>query len=117
LTNIIAIFNNSDTISVDSGQLAFNREFIQDATGTLGVNIADSEFDSYAVGQSATLDGTLTINLLGGFMPAVDATFAIMTYSSLTGTFDSVNGVDIGNGTHFSIIYGANDITLKVVPD
>jgi hypothetical protein len=113
-----AFIINPGSITVTSGTLNFGKTFEQTAIGTLTVEIASNMvFDSYAITQSATLDGTLTIDLLGGFEPVVGTTFVIMTFPSLSGTFATINGIDIGNGTHFEITYGATDISLTVVLD
>ena len=64
------------------------------------------------------LDGTLAIILEGGFEPVEGATFVIMTSDvSVSGIFATINGVDIGNGTHFEISYGASTVTLEVFAD
>ncbi len=44
-------------------------------------------------------------------------TFEIMTFSSRSGTFSSVQGLAIGNGKRFDVIYGLDNIVLEVVPE
>ena len=41
--------------------------------------------------------------------------FEIMTFSSRTGTFSTINDQSIGNGTEFQVNYAATDVTLEVV--
>ena len=91
---------------------------MQDLAGTLNVGIASiGAFDSYAITQSATLDGTLDISLEGGFEPNLGESFEIMTFASRVGTFAAENGLAIGNGKKFAISYGASNVTLEVVTD
>jgi hypothetical protein len=47
----------------------------------------------------------------------VGDSFEIVTFASRSGTFASEQGLDIGNGTHFEVLYGANSVTLQVVLD
>lgn len=117
-TTIAADFQNFGSLSVDSGVIAFTRTFTQDAGGTLNVNISSAvTFDVFAITQGATLDGTLDITLVGGYMPGLVDSFQIMTFGSLTGTFATVNGTSIGNGNQFDVVYNANDVTLDVIPE
>jgi hypothetical protein len=115
LTNINAIFANNGSLSVASGSLGLQRTFTQSSTGTLFVDIADGSFDSFAVTQGATLDGTLDINLIGGYQPAVGTMFQIMTCNNCSGAFVTINNQSIGNGTEFQANYNTNDVTLEVV--
>ncbi len=118
LATITADFVNSGDVSLSSGALGFGRTYTQDARGSLNVNKSSSvDFDSYAITQGATLDGTLDITLLGGFMPGLGEMFEIMTFASRTGTFATVNGMSIGNGNEFDVVYGANDVTLNVIAE
>ena len=54
-------------------------------------------FDKYTVTSAATLDGSLSINLVNGYLPNIGDTFEIMTFASRNGTFLAVNGIDIGS--------------------
>jgi len=48
---------------------------------------AASGNDELVVLGTATLGGTLNVNLLGGFVPAHGQSFQIMTFTSETGSF------------------------------
>jgi len=118
VTQIGANFLNTDSIEVSSGSLSLTKEFEQASVGTLKVGIAGlASFDSYPVTGTATLDGTLDINLKGGYEPALGNTFEIMTFASRVGTFNTVDGLAIGNGKKFDVVYNAGDVTLEVVTD
>jgi len=47
----------------------------------------------------------------------VGDSFEIVTFASRSGTFASEQGLDIGNGTHFEVTYGATNVVLEVVLD
>jgi hypothetical protein len=40
-----------------------------------------------------------------------------MTAASVTDEFATVNGTAIVSGRKFSVVYGANNVTLEVVPE
>jgi hypothetical protein len=117
VTNFAAEFTNSGDLSAASGSIGLQRTFTQTSNGTLFVDIANGAHDVFAVSQGATLDGTLDINLAVGYEPAETTTFEILTFTSRTGTFSSINNQSIGNGTEFQVNYSATDVTLEVVPE
>jgi hypothetical protein len=115
--SINAHFFNLGTAGADSGSIRFAKNFEQNATGTLEVDISTSlTFNKYPVTGSASLDGNLDINLLG-FTPGEGEMFEIMSFASGVGTFATIDGIDIGNGTHFEITYGLTSVTLEVMAD
>ena len=59
-----------------------------------------------------TLAGTLNINVIGAFTPSVGNTFTILSYSSLSGDFSTVNGLNLPSGLVFSRTTGATSMTL-----
>ena len=59
-------FNNFGSVVFNSGSLSFSLDFLQDASGSITVGIANGSFDSYLIGGTATLDGALNIILEGG---------------------------------------------------
>jgi fibronectin-binding autotransporter adhesin len=116
--------NVSNAGSVSPGQspglLTVNGNYTQAAGGSLECEIGGltegTEFDSVAVSGSATLDGTLNIHLINGFVPTIGRRFMIMTFGSRVGQFAAVTGTDIGNGLTFSVEYGPANITLVAGP-
>jgi hypothetical protein len=46
-----------------------------------------TDFDQLAITGTATLDGTLNVALINGFVPDPGSTYVIMTFSSLSSTF------------------------------
>jgi hypothetical protein len=72
-------------------------------------------YDWLAVTGSATLTGTLDITLINGYEPEIGDTFTIVTCGSCVGAFETINGVEIGNGKRFDTVYNGGDIQLVVV--
>ena len=114
LTTLGANLVNNASISVASGELSFTRTYVQGGSGTLNVNVSSlAVFDVFAVTQQVTLDGTLQVNLIGGYTPASADSFQIMTFANngLTGTFATVNVDPSGS---FDVNYNTNNVTLVV---
>ncbi len=70
-----------------------------------------------SVTGTAMLAGSLDIVLLDGYEPALGESFEILTGSTVSGTFGTVNGTAITAGRRFDVVYGASNVTLTVVED
>ncbi len=66
------------------------------------------------VTNTATLTGALAISLAPGYDPDVGDTFLVHTWSSRSGTFDSITGLDIGNQKTLVPSYQSNGLLLTV---
>ena len=101
-----------------TGILTDKGTYAQSAKGDLDISIggttAGSKFDQLN-STSASLNGTLNIGLINGFVPNVGSTFKIMNFKSETGTFSTVNGLNINSKEHFTITYQGTDVLLTVV--
>lgn len=77
------------------GILTVNGNYVQKSGGVLNVEIGGpapgSGFDQVAVSGSATVDGALNLSLVNGYRPVVGQQFAILTSSSETGNFATIN--------------------------
>jgi hypothetical protein len=104
-------FHNRGSVSALNGLVDFNG-YSQTAAGVLNVRIGGltpiTEFDQFRVNGQATLDGTLNVTLVDGFVPAPGDSFKLMTFTSRVGEFATVNG----NGQDYSPNYRATDLTL-----
>jgi hypothetical protein len=102
--------------------------YTQSSAGVLDINAlqcvnggCQTGLDQLKVNQSATLGGTLNIDLANGtfssFLPTVGQTFTILQASSLSGAFSTVNGLAINSNEHFTITYNdtAGTVVLTVV--
>jgi T5SS/PEP-CTERM-associated repeat protein len=78
---------SAGTLTVDGG-------FMQGTDGHLRLEIAGTgagQHDLLAVTGSATLDGTLDLSLLDGYMPVGGEQIQILTAASIAGTFARIN--------------------------
>jgi Tol biopolymer transport system component len=57
---------------------------------------------------------TLALSTLPGYEPTPGDEFAIVDAGSVTGTFDTVTGTDLGNGLSFEVTYEADRIVVTV---
>gem|GEM_PF-5919863 len=112
---------NSGAVSpgLSPGCLTISGNYTQTASGTLRLAIggltACSEFDQLNVTGTATLNGTLKLNLINDFVPAVGDTFQVITYASHMGSFAAITGSYIGNGRKLQISYNPTDVRLTVI--
>jgi hypothetical protein len=67
-----------------------------------------AEYDRLDVTGTATLGGVLNVSLGGGYTPSGAYDLPIITASSITGTFSSVN-LPVG----YTIVYNSNNVTLR----
>jgi hypothetical protein len=98
------------------GILTINGNYTQTASGTLNIEIGGPNpgtgYDQLVVTGTATLDGTLNVSLLNGFVPNVGDRFQILTFGSRSGDFMTENGLDLGGGLRFDPQYDASSLTL-----
>jgi len=101
-----------------AGSITVSGNYVQTATGTVYLNLggtaAGTQFDQLIVGGTATLAGTLSLELVNAFTPAASDTFSIVAFPSSSGTFATVNGTDAGNGNSFVVEYEPADVKLRV---
>ncbi len=94
------------------GTLSVGGDYVQDTDGTLAIDIAGAGLGQYSVlsvAGTATLDGLLEISL-GGFTPANNSNFTVLTSAGLTDLGLSLSGDSSG----FSLsIVGGTDLVLS----
>jgi hypothetical protein len=97
---------NAGVLSVGAaaatGTLSINGNYTQTSGGTLNIRLggttAGSQYDQLIVTGVATLDGTLNVSLINGFVPAPGNSFKVLTFGSRTGNFATMNGLNLGGG-------------------
>lgn len=77
--------------------------------------IEDFEYDRITSTQALTVDGSLSISLIDGFLPEIGQTFEILSGGTRTGEFPIITGQSIDTTRHFEIRYNATDVELQVV--
>jgi len=111
--------------STSAGTLTITQTYTQSATGKLAVALggvqAGTQYDALVVGGDVQIDGTLSVSLLGGYVPAVGSTYKVLGSGSSNpdqGTFATVTQP---NGVTLKTTYDPNDVTLGVtavsIPD
>ena len=91
--------------------------FTHFAGGSVAIEIsgtAAGQFGRITINGAAALAGTLNLSAVNGFDPALNSTFNVLTCTSHTGKFDTVNG-SLGNGKQFAVTYGASGWTVNTV--
>jgi hypothetical protein len=87
-------------------------DYTQTSGGALVVEIggpgAGTGFDQLEITGQATLDGTLTVQLINGFVPPSGDRFPVLTFGSGTGAFATLNG----DGPLFTPSFDPTDVTL-----
>ena len=94
---------------VDATQLVVQGDYTQGAGADLVVEIAGVGFpDALVVAGQATLDGTLTVQLTGGFVPTSGDSVEVVSGASVAGTFANLDG----DGGLFTPIFNPTNVTL-----
>ncbi len=115
---IAASVANAGQVSPGSSAGALNiaGSYSQTSAGVLALEIggtaAGSGFDQLNVSGSVALAGTLNLTVIGNFVPGPCDSFQVMTYSSRTGGFSSINGLAAGSGMFFRADLGDDDLSL-----
>lgn len=120
---IAGVLNSSASItpgdsSAKPAIFSVSGSYSQQAKGILDINVGGNGAGTcgeLAVSNGVSLNGTLNIKLVNGFVPVVGNTFTIVSGSSVTGTFVTVNGESINSSEHFEVNYASNAVTLEVV--
>ncbi|MDP1903262.1 MAG: LEPR-XLL domain-containing protein, partial [Pseudomonadota bacterium] len=91
--------------------------YIQDAAATLEMEVgglgAGTGYDQLNVAGLATLDGTLTVTLIDGFVPNEGDTFDIINFGSVSGRFDTGTGfLSTDSNIYFEVVERADGISL-----
>lgn len=97
------------------GLFTVQGNFSNASTGTLLIELsgttAGTGYDQLAVSGSTTLNGTLDLRTINGFMPAAGQSFTVLTANAVTGTFQTVLWPTGVTGT---ITYGSNNVTVNI---
>ena len=95
-----------------TGTLSITGNFVQTAAGTLDMDVegnAAGQFDRLAITGTSSLDGTLKINAINGYVATGNQLFDFLTYANNTGIFSTINAAAFGNPAPS---YGATSLTI-----
>ena len=109
---------SAGTASKRAGELTVDGTYAQSGAGALEVDLggttAGTQYDVLNITSTASLGGTLNVDLISDFKPTVGETFDIMDYTSETGTFTTLNLPKLTGGDTWSITYNATNVVLTV---
>ncbi|HEY3393268.1 MAG TPA: hypothetical protein VGK58_11215, partial [Lacipirellulaceae bacterium] len=118
--NIGVELQNQGTLVIGAspGQISVD-DYTQAATGILEIELAGlvpgTEYDRLNIAGVATLDGTLDVSLLNGFMPSAGDMFLILSAAGgITGTFATEILPTLNNGLFFDVRYDQSAVSLLV---
>ena len=103
-----------------AGQLNIVGNYVHTAGGIFQLDIggltAGSQFDVLNVSGLTSLSGTLNIGLINSFFPTVGDTFIFLTSAGgVSNFFSTVNGLNIGGGEQFTVIYNPNNVEISTI--
>ena len=119
---VLGLSSNDGTFQIESGSTIQTQRagYTQSASGALIIDIRGlgaANHGRLTATEAVSLAGSLTVNLVDAYEPEIGDTFTIVTGASVTGTFDTINGLVIGNGKQFDVVYNAADVTLEVIAE
>lgn len=79
----------------------------------VGTTTAGTDYDQVIVAGNAQLGGTLNVSLPSPFIPLPGDSFTIITASSISDTFATINFPTIANGV-FNVTYTSTEVILTV---
>ena len=88
-------------LDLTGGTLTVTDSYTQSSSGTLNIELGGTgagQFDQLNVSGAATLDGTLHVGFINGFIPAAGDSFRVLTFGSHSADFASYQGLDVGGG-------------------
>jgi T5SS/PEP-CTERM-associated repeat protein len=115
--NIIGNVQNAGVVSpgTSPGALNIDGNYTQTASGELLIELTSaSSYDQLLTTETATLSGTLTVNLLDSFLPSPGQSFTILTADDIDGMFTTETLPSVP-GRIFDVIYNPNSVVLTVL--
>jgi hypothetical protein len=115
-----SVTNNGIMRSGSSPKLiTINGPFVQSSSGELDIELAGtspgSTYDQLVINGSATLAGTMTVSLIDPYLPQLGNIFHVLTYSSFSGAFDTIQGLTISTNLVLGATYTAGGLNLTAV--
>jgi hypothetical protein len=107
---------NAGTIHAGQGStVAVTGGLTNLTSGQLTIDIggtAASKFGRVSATGAATLGGTLSITLVGGYQPVAGDSVAVLSFASHSGDFTTVTGLTLPNGLVFNRTFSSTAMTL-----
>jgi len=107
-----------------SGILTINGDYSQTNVGILQIELGGTtvgtEYDQlFSASGTANLDGTLNLLSISSFDPSSGDSFQILNFSTIAGSFDTINtfNLDSGLAWNFDNLYTTGTIDVIAVPE
>jgi T5SS/PEP-CTERM-associated repeat protein len=102
---------------LSAGALSINGDYAQTTAGKLLIELSATSYDQLVVTDSASLAGTLEINLVDGFVPSIGQSWIILTADDLDDVTDTFNTEMLPSVPNlaFDVIYNAQSVVLTVM--
>lgn len=110
--------NSPGIVNVPTFTQAPDGKTVIEIGGTAGPGVNPNGWDQINVSGSASLDGTLEVDLFNGFVPTAGQTFVVMTWGSRSGQFANWLGTaGVPGHPELAIkpVYNASNLTLQVI--
>ena len=102
-----------------AGELDIVGDYTQTESGVLEIEIGGplvgDLFDVLDVSGTAVLAGTLEVDLIGGYVPAIGDSFQVLAAGAVSGEFDSEILPELPAGSCWDVSYSATAVTLMVL--
>jgi CARDB/Divergent InlB B-repeat domain/Bacterial Ig-like domain len=115
-TSIGIPFINSGTLDAQSGTISFGgSDYVQTgATMDFGLR-APGASGQVGISGNLGLDGTVELEFLNGYTPQAGDSFTLVSYTSHSGVYNTLNLPPAGTNLAWLLAYGASAITLQAV--
>jgi hypothetical protein len=111
-TPINIAFNNFGLVSVQSGTINLSASHsLTGGTLEFGLNSL-TNFGRMTLSGASALAGGLEINLNGGYVPAINNSFQVLSYSSSSGVFGNSSGTTVPPVADWQSTQGATALTI-----
>jgi hypothetical protein len=101
-----------------AGVLTINGSFTQTSSGVVSIDLggttAGTEYDQLIVHGAVSLDGTLRVQLINGYDPALNDAFQVMTWTSRSGDFANRSFPTLGGGLALVENLENTDLRLEI---
>jgi hypothetical protein len=117
----LQISGGATSPGLSAGTITITESYVQNAAGSYTVEIGgltpgtDHDQVNLSGTDGVTLDGTLDVSLIGGFIPTDGDSFTIMTFPSRTGTFITHNLPYPGTDFDWQVEYTGTAVILHVL--
>ncbi|KPJ89841.1 MAG: hypothetical protein AMS18_12140 [Gemmatimonas sp. SG8_17] len=117
-TDVVA-FDGQVNPGTSPGILNFAGDALMSPLTTANIELgglnAGTEYDQVNINGAISLDGTVNLHLINGFIPTVGNVFTVLTFTSRSGNFANITGRDLGSGLRLDTVWTATSLELEVV--